>query len=61
MVVDLESRTREAGISTAELISHFRERCKYCGHHRIMHDEAGRCEGVMNKPCGSGCDAFVPE
>jgi len=26
-----------------------------------MHDEFGKCEGVMNKPCNSGCDKFNPE
>jgi len=56
-----ESKIRESGIPTAEIISHFREKCKVCGHHRIMHDELGICEGVMNKPCTSGCDGFVPE
>ena len=43
------------------LILHFREKCRICGHHRIMHDQAGRCEGVMNKPCNSGCDGFEAE
>ena len=61
MSPDTESRIRESGIPTAELIAHFRQRCGACGHHRIMHDEAGRCEGVMNKPCSSGCDCFVQE
>ena len=56
-----ESKIRESGIPPAEIISHFREKCKLCGHHRIMHDEHGICEGVMNKPCTSGCDGFVPE
>ena len=42
----------------AELITYFREKCKICGHHRIMHDNLGKCEGVMNKPCTSGCDKF---
>jgi hypothetical protein len=49
-------------IMTGEkLISHFREKCKICGHHRIMHNELGACEGVMNKPCTSGCDKFEAE
>ena len=58
---NIESKIRESGIPTAEIISHFREKCKVCGHHRIMHDEQGICEGVMNKPCTSGCDSFVSE
>ena len=61
MTEEVESKIRESGISAAELIGHFREKCKVCGHHRIMHNELGVCEGVMNKPCSSGCDAFVPE
>jgi len=56
-----ESKIKESGISTAEIIAHFREKCKVCGHHRIMHNELGACEGVMNKPCTSGCDSFIPE
>ena len=57
----IESKIRNSELSTKELISHFREKCKICGHHRIMHDENGKCEGVMNKPCNSGCDSFSPE
>lgn len=58
---EIESKILESGISTTALISHFREKCKVCGHHRIMHNELGVCEGVMNKPCTSGCDGFDPE
>ncbi|EIJ65448.1 hypothetical protein BD31_I0700 [Candidatus Nitrosopumilus salaria BD31] len=61
MTQETESKIRESKIPVAELISHFREKCKNCGHHRIMHDDLGACEGVMNKPCTSGCDAFDPE
>ena len=61
MTSDTESKIQQSEISAAELISHFREKCKTCGHHRIMHDEFGKCEGVMNKPCTSGCDIFVSE
>ncbi|MDH3312388.1 MAG: hypothetical protein OEM28_04470 [Nitrosopumilus sp.] len=61
MTNETESKIRESGISTAKIISHFREKCKVCGHHRIMHNELGVCEGVMNKPCTSGCDGFNPE
>ena len=61
MPQETESKIQESGISTIELIAHFREKCKTCGHHRIMHDELGKCEGVMNKPCTSGCDLFVLE
>ncbi len=61
MAKDTESKIRESGISPADLIAHFREKCKTCGHHRIMHDAFGACEGVMNKPCTSGCDCFERE
>jgi hypothetical protein len=57
----IQSKIRDSGISLAELIAHFREKCKICGHHRIMHNELGVCEGVMNKPCNSGCDSFEAE
>jgi len=56
-----ENKIKESGLKIDELIKHFREKCGICGHHRIMHDENGKCEGVMNKPCNSGCDVFVPE
>lgn len=61
MTKQVELKIKESGISTVELISHFREKCKICGHHRIMHNELGACEGVMNKPCTSGCDSFEAE
>jgi len=61
MTQETESKIQESGIPTAELISYFREKCKICGHHRIMHNELGKCEGVMNKPCNSGCDSFIAE
>ena len=57
----VESKIKNSQITNAELISHFREKCKICGHHRIMHNDLGACEGVMNKPCTSGCDVFSPE
>lgn len=60
-MTQIENKIIESGISTSELILHFREKCGYCGHHRIMHNELGKCEGVMNKPCNSGCDKFYPE
>lgn len=56
-----ESKIHQSGLETKELITYFREKCKICGHHRIMHDEKGICEGVMNKPCNSGCEGFVVE
>ena len=61
MTDETESKIQDSNLSTAELISHFREKCKVCGHHRIMHNELGVCEGVMNKPCTSGCDKFETE
>lgn len=56
-----ESKIEQSNLSNVELISYFREKCKICGHHRIMHNELGKCEGVMNKPCNSGCDSFIAE
>ena len=61
MTGETESKIQDSNISTVELISHFREKCKICTHHRIMHNELGTCEGVMNKPCTSGCDKFEAE
>jgi hypothetical protein len=61
MTGETESKIQDSNISIAELISHFREKCKICGHHRIMHNELAVCEGVMNKPCTSGCDKFEAE
>ena len=61
MTSEIESKIEQSNVSVAELISHFREKCKICGHHRIMHDNLGKCEGVMNKPCTSGCDKFNAE
>ncbi|MDH3677588.1 MAG: hypothetical protein OEQ12_04720 [Nitrosopumilus sp.] len=61
MTGQFEDKINESGLSIAELIQYFREKCKVCGHHRIMHDYLGKCEGVMNKPCNSGCDEFLAE
>ncbi len=61
MTLQTEDKIQKSDISMSELISHFREKCKTCGHHRIMHDEFEKCEGVMNKPCNSGCDKFIAE
>jgi hypothetical protein len=61
MTKETESKISDSKIPLAELISHFREKCKICGHHRIMHNELNVCEGVMNKPCTSGCDGFEAE
>ena len=61
MTKETESKIESSGLSLTDLIGHFREKCKTCGHHRIMHNELGQCEGVMNKPCNSGCDAFDAE
>jgi hypothetical protein len=61
MTQQTEKKIKESSITIAELIEYFREKCALCGHHRIMHDEFGKCEGVMNKPCNSGCDKFNPE
>lgn len=56
-----DARVRSCGVPMADMIAYFRTRCSACGHHRIMHDEGGACEGVMNKPCGHGCESFSPE
>ena len=56
-----DNKIKKSDIALSELIQYFREKCSVCGHHRIMHDEFGKCEGVMNKPCTSGCDSFIPE
>ena len=61
MTESIEIKIEQSELSKKELISYFREKCKICGHHRIMHDESGKCEGVMNKPCTSGCDSFSAE
>ena len=61
MTESTESKIEESELSKRELIIYFKEKCKICGHHRIMHDEFGKCEGVMNKPCMSGCDSFSKE
>jgi|TARA_B110000438_G_scaffold48885_1_gene49290 hypothetical protein len=61
MTQTIELQIEQSKLTTIELISHFREKCKICGHHRIMHDDLGKCEGVMNKPCTSGCDKFESE
>ena len=61
MTSEIQYKIEQSELSIAELISHFREKCKICGHHRIMHDNLGKCEGVMNKPCTSGCDKFNAE
>ncbi|MDH3825161.1 MAG: hypothetical protein OES14_05160 [Nitrosopumilus sp.] len=61
MTLKTDNKIQESDLSLSELIQFFREKCKVCAHHRIMHDEFGKCEGVMNKPCSSGCDNFNPE
>jgi hypothetical protein len=61
MTLQTDNKIKKSEITLGELIQYFREKCSVCGHHRIMHDEFGKCEGVMNKPCTSGCDSFIPE
>ena len=61
MSESIETKIQDSSLSKKELISYFREKCAVCGHHRIMHDDLGKCEGVMNKPCMSGCDSFRAE
>lgn len=57
----LDNRVTKLDVSMNELLLFFRRKCRICGHQRIMHDELGKCEGVMNKPCNSGCDLYSPE
>ncbi len=61
MTDSTKTKIEKSELTKKELISYFREKCRICGHHRIMHDEFGKCEGVMNKPCNSGCDSFSAE
>ena len=61
MNLETDNKIKKSDITLGELIQYFREKCSVCGHHRIMHDEFGKCEGVMNKPCTSGCDSFISE
>ena len=61
MANETQVKIEKSELSTGELISYFREKCSICAHHRIMHDDLGKCEGVMNKPCTSGCDKFNAE
>jgi len=51
----------KSNLSMSDLLLYFRGKCRICGHQRIAHDEFGKCDGVMNKPCTSGCDCFNPE
>lgn len=60
-MIKIEDKIRKSEMTKLELITYFREKCRDCGHHRIMHNEVGKCEGVMNKPCNSGCDVFIAE
>ena len=57
----LNSKIEKLDVSMKELVVFFRSKCSVCGHQRIAHDEHGKCEGVMNKPCTSGCDGFILE
>jgi len=57
----LHSRIEKLDVPMNELVAFFRGKCSICAHQRIAHDASGKCEGVMNKPCSSGCDKFNPE
>ena len=54
MTSETASKIVQSEISNAELITHFREKCKICGHHRIMHNELGKCEGAGLQLCPPG-------
>ena len=57
----MENEIVKSKIPMNLLEDYFRTKCSICGHQRIAHDEFGKCNGVMNKPCSSGCDKFSPE
>jgi len=57
----ISSRIATSGIPYKQIIEYFRIKCRICGHQRVAHNEVGKCEGVMNKPCTSGCDKFISE
>ncbi len=59
--ISLHNKISKLDISMSDLTEYFRVKCSNCGHQRITHDELGKCDGVMNKPCNSGCDKFNPE
>jgi len=46
MTSEIQYKIEQSELSIAELISYFREKCKICGHHRIMHNSLDVCEGV---------------
>ena len=58
---EIEAKIVSTGIQMSLLEDYFRVKCSTCGHQRIAHNEFGSCNGVMNKPCSSGCDKFSPE
>ena len=58
---DIVSRIASSTIPYSQLNAYFRTKCRTCGHQRVAHNEFGKCEGVMNKPCTSGCDKFISE
>ena len=58
---EIESKIADTNIPMSLLEDYFRVKCSICGHQRIAHTEFGNCNGVMNKPCSSGCDKFSPE
>lgn len=57
----ISSKITSSNIPYDQIIEYFRMKCRICVHQRIAHDEFGKCEGVMNKPCTSGCDKFISE
>ena len=58
--LEIESKISQSGIPFSLLEEYFRIKCRVCGHQRIAHTAFGNCNGVMNKPCSSGCDKFSP-
>lgn len=57
----VSSKIASLDVPYNQIIEYFGMKCCICGHQRIAHNELEKCEGVMNKPCTSGCDKFVSE
>ncbi|MBS3925806.1 MAG: hypothetical protein KGZ34_03840 [Nitrosarchaeum sp.] len=58
---NISSKIASLDVPYSKIIEYFRMKCRICGHQRIAHNELEKCEGVMNKPCTSGCDKFISE
>ena len=62
MTRDTETKIQESDISTAEIIISFQRKMqRFVAIIESCITNLEICEGVMNKPCSSGCDGFDPE